>query len=251
MAQRQYESATVFNARIADMRHLWVPSDSYKGQKTQKPNYFAMFIVPKTQPQWFTEPALAGIAGACGKIYANAPHIVQWPVVDGDMPSPDGKSSEFAKGHWLFSASTGNLPNVELVQQGGQLVKLSNKVGVKSGDYCMVGVTAAIKQNDPRGVKLYLNAVVFSAPGDEIVFANSVSGADLMKAAQQQGLQVAGFNGSPGFGASPAGGFAPNPTAAQGPFAGQPFAAPAAGGFVPTTAAAPVFGAPANPFAPR
>lgn len=258
MAQRQYESATVFNARIVDMRHLWTPSTEFQGKPTQKPNYFAMFIVPKTQAQWFGEPALAGISAACGKIYQNNPHILMWPVVDGDIPSPAGKSSDFAKGHWLFSASTSNPPNVELAQPNGTLVKLTNKVGVKSGDYVMAGVTAAVKQNDPRGVKLYLNAVVFSSPGEEIVFANSVSGAELMQMAQQQGLQVAGFAGSPGFGA-PQGGFAPNghPGAAPGNFApnGHPGAAhPGAPGFFPPSTAVqqPSFAPPMGPagFAP-
>lgn len=268
--QRQYESATVFNIRIADMRYLWVPSDTYKGQKTQKPNYFAMFIAKKTQPSWIAEPALAGIAQACGKIYQINPHILQWPIIDGDVPSPEGKSSEFAKGHWLFSASSGNPPNTEIVQAGGALTKLANKTGVKSGDYVMVGVTAAVKQNDPRGVKLYLNAVVFSAPGEEIVFANSVSGAELMQQAQRQGLQVAGFApAGGGFGAQQQPFGAPQPGFTQGQFQppSQGGFAPPLGGFanLPTAPAqfgAPTAGtgsatgfpsnsAPANPFAPR
>lgn len=244
MAQRQYESATVFNARIVDMRHLWSPSTEYMGKPSTKPNYFGMFIVPKTQAQWFSEPALAGIAAACGKLYANNPHVVVWPVVDGDMPNmATGKTSDFAKGHWMFSGSTSNPPNVELAQAGGQLVKLTNRVGVKPGDYVMAGVTAAVKQNDPRGVKLYLNAVVFSSPGEEIVFANSVSGAELMKMAQAQGLQVAGFGGAPGF--------AQQPFGATGGFPGaqQPFGAPQGGpgGFAPQ--GAPGFTPPGTGFA--
>lgn len=242
MANRQYESATVFNARVVDMRHLWMPSTEYMGKPSAKPNYFAMFIIPKTQPQWHNEPALAGITAACGKLYQSNPQIVTWPVADGDLPGPKGTVSEFAKGHWMFSASTSNAPNVELVQAGGVLVKLPGKAGVKSGDYAMAGVTAAVKQNDPRGVKLYLNAVVFSAPGDEIVFANSVSGAELMQMAQQQGLNPVGFagGGAPGFapqgapGFSQPGGF---PGAPQGP---QP-------GFAPTSA--PMGGQPG--FAPQ
>lgn len=230
MAQRQYEAATVFNARIVDMRHLWTPSTEYQG-KPGKPNWFASFIVPKTQAQWFSEPSLAGISQACGKIFAVNPHVVAWPVTDGDLPTVDGKTSEWAKGHWIFSGSTGNQPNVELVQAGGVLTKLQNKVGVKSGDYCMAGVTAAVKQNDPRGVKLYLNAVVFSGPGEEIVFANSVSGAELMRMAQQQGLQVAGFApNAGGFGGGAPGGFPGQPQ--------QPFGAPQ-GGFSPAAGAAP------------
>lgn len=230
-AKRQYEPVTIFNARIVDMRHLWTPSTEFKGQQTQKPNYFAMFIVPKTQAHWSTEPIFGGAMAAFGKLLqgqlqwaSQNPNQVVWPIVDGDMPSPEGKSSEFAKGHWLFSASTSNAPNVELAQAGGALVKLQNKVGVKSGDFVMCGVTAAVKQNDPRGVKFYLNAVVFTAPGEEIVFANSVSGAELMRMAEAQGLRVAGF-------APNAGGFAPQ--GAPGGF--TPPAGPA--GFAPMTAA--------------
>jgi len=220
---RQYETTQVFNARIADMRHLWSPSLEYMGKKSEKPNYFAMFIVPKTVAHWSQEPIFAGAMGAFGKLlggqlqgFAQNPSMVQWPIVDGDMPNAQGKSSEFAKGHWLFSGSTNSPPNVEICQAGGALVKLQNKVGVKSGDYCMVGVTAAVKTNQPNGVKFYLNAVVFTQPGEEIVFANSVSGAELMRMAEQQGLRPAGFSASPGgFGGGPAGGF------------------PGAGGFVP------------------
>ncbi len=224
MAQRQYEPFTLFNVRIVDMRHLWVPSDSYKGQKQQKPNYFAGFIVKKTQAQWHLEPALAGVTAAIGKLYANNPQLIDFRVNDGDTPNADGKSSEFAKGHWLFNASTEQPPNVELVQAGGQLVKLTNKVGVKSGDYVIVGGTAAVSGQNNRAVKLYLNAVVFSSPGEEIVFANSVSGAELMQMAERQGLKPAGFSASPGgFGGQP---FAPP---GQG---GQGFTPPA-GGFAP------------------
>lgn len=246
--QRQYEGATVFSARIVDMRHLWTPSTEYKGQQTQKPNYFAMFIVPKTQAQWNNEPALAGVTAACGKLFQSNPYVVQWPIIDGDIPNPEGKQSEFAKGHWMFSASSGNPPNVELAQPNGQLVKLANRVGVKPGDHVMCGVTAAVKKNDPRGVKMYLNAVVFTSPGEEIVFANSVSGAELMRMAQQQGLQVAGFaTAGPAFGGAPGGGFPGS--GGFNPNGGAPGFTPGNGpGFVPTQGgAAPAqFASPPN-----
>lgn len=279
MAQRQYEAATVFNARIADMRHLWTPSTTFKGQPTQKPNYFAMFLVKKTVAQWAQEPALAGIVAACGKIYQNNPQVVVWPIADGDTPNAEGKSNEFARGNWLFSASSGNPPNVEIVQAGGALTKLTNKVGVKSGDYVMAGVTAAVRQNDARAVKLYLNAVVFSSPGEEIVFANSVSGAELMRMAEQQGLRPAGFSASPGgFGGPGAApfqqpqqpGFNPGPVGSPGftpPGGGyaQPPGNPAqfptapgpnGGAFggnaqFPSNPGTPNFTPPGNPFAPR
>lgn len=264
---RQYETTQIFNARVVDMRHLWSPSLEYMGKPSQKPNYFAMFIVPKTVAHWSQEPVFASVMGAFGKLlgnqlqaFAQNPMSVIWPIVDGDVPSPAGKSSEFAKGHWLFSASTNSPPNVEICQAGGALVKLQNKVGVKSGDYVMAGVTAAVKQNDPRGVKLYLNAVVFTAPGEEIVFANSVSGAELMRMAEQQGLRPAGFSPSPGgFGGAPAGGgfpgggapggFAP-PQGGPGGFPGQGgggFTAPAVQPqqFAPMTGGPSAGGAPA------
>lgn len=263
MAQRQYEPFTLFNVRIVDMRHLWTPSSSYKGQQQQKPNYFAGFITPKTQAQWHTEPALAGLVQALHKLYVNNAQLLDFRINDGDTPSADGKSSSFAKGHWLFNASTENPPTVELVQAGGQLVKLPNKVGVKSGDFCMVGGTAAVSAQNNRAAKLYLNAVVFTSPGEEIVFANSVSGAELMKMAEAQGMRPAGFSPSPGGFAPSHGGFAPPGQGAVGFTAPAPgsttFAPPqtnTTGGFAPQQGGgAPAFPSnqqtPTNPFAPR
>lgn len=226
--QRQYEQFTLFNVRIVDMRHLWNPSDTYKGQKQQKPNYFAGFIVKKTQAQWHAEPGLGGLVQALGKLYAINPQIVDWRIEDGDTPNAEGKSSEFAKGNWLFNASSSSAINVEIVQAGGALAKLQNKVGVKSGDYCMIGGSVAVSGQNPRAAKLYLNAVVFTAPGEEIVFANAVSGSELMEQARKQGLQVAGFGAAAGgFGGPPQGGFTPGPQ--QGfapPGAPAPQAAP-------------------------
>ncbi len=268
-AQRQYESFQVFNARVVDMRHLWEPSREYKGQQQQKPNYFATIIVPKTVAHWSSEPIFGGMMQAFGKLLAGQfsafqqnPGAAGWPVVDGDMPNPEtGKQSEFAVRHWLLTGSSGNMPTVEMVQAGGQLVKLQNRVGVKPGDFSMCGFTAAVSKQDARRIKLYLNAVVFTGPGEEIVFANSVSGAEMMKAAEAQGFRPNGFAppangfGSGGFAPQGApqggpgfwGGFAPQPTPGafggppqqpQGGFGGAPGFIPGNGaGFVPTQAA--------------
>jgi hypothetical protein len=230
--QRQYEAFTLFNMRIVDMRHLWTPSDTYKGQKQQKPNYFAGFIIPKTQAQWSNEPALGGLLHAYGKLYQSNPQIVDWRIEDGDTPNAEGKSSDFAKGHWLLNASSGNPINVELVQPGGALVKLQNRVGVKPGDYCMIGGSAAVSQQNNRAIKLYLNAVVFTAAGEEIVFANSVSGADLMRQAQAQGLNVQGFAPSVG-GFNPQGAPGFNPGQQGGGFPGNGMPANPQPGFAP------------------
>lgn len=242
--QRQYESAMVFGARIVIMNHLWTPSDVYKGKKQEKPSWFAGFIVPKTQAQWHAEPMLAGIAQACGKIWDVNKAIVTWPIADGDLPNPEnGKHSEWAKGHWLFNASTNtNPPNVELTQANGTLVKLTSRMGVKSGDYVMVGVTAAVKQNDARAVKLFLNAVVFSQPGEEIAIGNSVSGAEMMAKAAEQGLRPAGFGASGGGFAGPGPGFTPG--------SGGGFAPPHGGAAFGGSASGPAPGSasPSNPF---
>lgn len=282
-SNRQYEAATVFTCRNVDMRHLWSPSNEYLGKPTTKPNYFGMFIVPKTQAHWSQEPVFAGVMGAFQKLlqgtlqaYAQNVNAVTWPIMDGDMPSASGKTSEFAKGHWIYSASSSNPPNIELAQQGGALVKLQGRAGVKPGDFCMTGITAAVKQTQANAVKFYLNAVVFTHPGEEIVFANSVSGAELMRMAQQQGLQVTGFGGGAtpqGFGGGQQGGFT-QPQGFGSPGNGQPqgFApmntganqAPAFGG-VPAHGGAPnggngsatfpsnpgTFGAPSGPFGQR
>lgn len=254
MTQRQYEPFTLFNVRIVDMRHLWTPALEYKGQPSKKPNYFAGFIAQKTQAQWHLEPALAGLTTVLSKLYQTNPQIADWRIQDGDTPNPEGKSSEFAKGHWLFNGSSSNPINVELAQAGGALVKLPNKVGVKSGDYCMIGGSVAVSAQNNRAAKIYLNSVVFSSPGEEIVFANSVSGAELMRMAEQQGLRPAGFSASPGGFGGQGGGFT---APAQQPFGGQPqgqSAGPFGGATSTTTFPSNqpgAFAPPPNPFAPR
>lgn len=231
MAKRHYENATVFNARIVNMKHLWTPSTEFKGQPTQKPNFFATFIVPKTKAHWSEEPAFAGVMGAYGKLVQGAnmqfQHVTGWPIRDGDVPEPGKDVADWAKGHWVFGGSSTNAPNVEVVQNGTP-VKLANRAVVKPGDFVAVGLTAAFKQNDARGIKHYLNTVLFLGQGEEIVFsANEVSGSELLQQAQQQGMNVTGFSG--GFSA-------PQASPAQ-----------SAGGFPTSTAAS----TPANPFAGR
>jgi len=241
----------VFQGRIVDLRHLWEPSREYKGKAQEKPSWFSAIIVPKTQADWRFEPALQAVAEACRKIWQNAQHVNRFPVSDGDLPNAEGKSSEWARGHWILPMSTSNPPNVEIVQPGGNLVKLANKalmlpggqlITVKAGDFVTVGGTCAIAQNDPGRVKSYLNAVVFTGAGAEIMFANQVSGAELMRAAQAQGMQPTGF--------APAAGMQ-SPGGAPGGWGG-----PQQGGFTPPSPAfaptpgAPAFGAPGQAAGP-
>ena len=113
----------------------------------------------------------------------------------------------------------------------------------------MIGGSVAVSAQNNRAAKIYLNSVVFSSPGEEIVFANSVSGAELMRMAEQQGLRPAGFSASPGGFVQqggftpPAGGFAPTGAPAFG----------AGGGFGGNAGTSSPFNQPTppNPFGPR
>lgn len=265
-AKRYYEAATVLTARIVNMRHLWEPSREFEGVPSQKPNYFYTCIVPKTRGGWWEEAAFAGLSAAVQKVMTHyqlqSQYVLEWPVKDGDMPDKKGRQSEWAKGHWVFGGSSSDPINVEIVQNGA-CVKIPNKTLVKPGDFVSCGLSVTVRKNDARSFKTYGNSVLFTAAGEEIVVGNSVSGAELMAQAQAQGLQVAGFSGSPG-------GFGPTPPMGGGhPYApqgvGNPppmnsgFAPPAGGqpgGFAPPQAA-PQFapqGAPGfapGPFPPR
>lgn len=241
MANRVYVAFQVFSARVVNIQHLWQPSYEYLGKKSEKPNYFVTAVIPKTRQNWWEEPQLASSWAAYSELLQRSgmtpQHVTSWPVKDGDMPPEPGKNpSDWAKGHWIIGGSSSNAIKVEMVQ-GNSVVPLAGRAGVKPGDFVALGLSAAIKQNDPRAIKHFCNTVLFMGPGEEIAVGNSVSGAELFAAAQQQGLQVAGFSGAPGFGGAPGGGF---------PGGGMP-----SGGFAPP-AGPGGFGGPAGPgFTPQ
>lgn len=246
MAKKQYENFTVFGARIYGMRNLWQPATEYMGRPTERPSYIAGFLAPKTRAHWSEEPIFAGVWTAMQKIYAatmnGMPYnMVDWPIRDGDVPAPGKPQADWAKGTWMFGGNSGDAIKVEVVQNGVP-VPLVNRATVKPGDYVSVGGATAVKSNQPNGIKFYINTVLFMAPGEEIAVGNSVSGAELMHMAQQQGLNVTGFGGAPGgfgggggFGQPQQGGFSPAP-------GGQPN-----GGFIHGSGAPPQHGfAPLN-----
>ena len=254
---RVYVSTTLFNMRAVNIRHLWEASNEYKGQKTQKPNWFGTFIAPKTRAGWWEEPIFAGAMGAfaelCGKSGLQFQMVTEPPIKDGDMPNEPGKPpAEWAKGHWVVGGSSGRGIKVEIVQNGVP-VSLPSRALVKPGDFCALGVSAAFKQNNPRAIKFFLNTVLFTGQGEEIAVGNSVTGAELMQMAQQQGLQVTGFNGSAGGFAPSAGGpggFAPPQGPGPGFTAGPPMNAVHAAlqGFTPgAPQPGPAFQPPAGP----
>lgn len=241
-AQRIYVPFMLFNMRIVNMQHLWEPSREYLGQPTQKPNYFITAITAKTRANWWEEPLLAPAWAAYDQLLQKSgmspQHISEWPIKDGGIPPEPGKQpSEWAKGSWILGGSSSQPIKAEIVQ-GANVLPLPAKIGVKPGDFVALGASAAIKQNNPRALKHFCNTVLFTAPGEEIAVGNSVSGAELMRTAQGQGLQVAGFATNPGGYTQPGvGGF---------PGGGGPgFTGPGAGGFAPTT------GSPAGSMTPN
>lgn len=240
---RVYSPFQIFNLRIVNMQHLWSPSTEYLGQPTQKPNYFITAITAKTRANWWEEPLLAPAWAAYDQLLQKSgmtpQHVSEWPIKDGDMPPEPGKQpSEWAKGHWILGGSSSSPIKAEMVQNGN-VVPLPAKIGVKPGDFVALGCSAAIKQNNPRAIKHFCNTVLFTAAGEEIAVGNSVSGAELMRTAQGQGLQVAGFSSAPGGfaapgqpGGFPGGGYAPQggPGGFQQPQGGPGFTPPGPGG---------------------
>ncbi len=223
MAQRVYKYATVFNARIINMRNLWEPSREYMGKPAEKPNYLASFIVPKTRANWFEEPQFAGLTQAGQELYNASMSAVPfpqvlWPIKDGDNPEPGKQAPDWMRGHWYLTGSSSSPISVEIVQAGVP-VKLMNRAQVKPGDFIAAGLALAVNMNNPRAVKCYMNSVLFMGPGEEIAVGNSITGSELMAKAKEQGLNVTGFGGqsagllpSVGFGAStPAPGFVNTP----------------------------------------
>lgn len=241
---RIYVSFMLFNVRIVNMQHLWEPSREYLGKPQDKPSWFATCVAPKTRANWWEEPALAPCWAAYSELLQKAgmtPQMVtEWPIRDGDLPPEPGKQpADWAKGHWVLGGSTTSQIKVEMVQ-AGNVVPLPAKIGVKPGDFVALGLTAAIKQNNPRALKHYCNTVLFVGPGEEIAVGGGVSGAELMAQAQAQGLQVAGFSHSPGFGGgAPSGGFSAGPGTGGAP---QGFTPPNGPGTAMPTGSVPSVG---------
>lgn len=241
MAQRIYKQSAIYDARIASMRNLWEPSTEYMGKAVEKPNYLATIIIKKTRANWFEEPALTAFTQSCNELYTAAlSHIpfpqIMWPIKDGDVNEVGRAQAEWRTGHWILNGSSTSPIDVSIVQNGVP-VPLRNRVGVKPGDHVAVTTAIAVKANDPRGIKCYINKVMFTAEGEEIVIGNSISSTELMAAAKAQGLNVSGFGGggAPSFGP----GFTPpaqpsNPFPSNGSqqgFAPPPAQPPSGNGF--------------------
>lgn len=222
---RIYKQSAIYDCLIASMRNLWDPSKEYMGKPVDKPNYLVTVVIKKTRQNWYEEPALSAFTQSCQELYAAAlSHLpfqqVVWPIKDGDVPDPGRAQAEWRTGRWILNGSSTS-PIEVFINQGGNLIPLRARQDVKPGDHVSVTTSIAVKANDPRGIKCYINKVAFMAPGEEIVIGSATSAAELMEAAKAQGLNVTGFGGG---GAPQAGfGFAPTPVpgvvqTATGPF---------------------------------
>lgn len=248
-AKRLYVNYSLFNMRAYNLKNLWEPSLEYKGQPSKKPNYLCGVLVAKTRGHWSEEPVFAPLMQAMMQVHqatmSNLPYAnVGWPIRDGDMPAPGQDAAEWAKGCWMMTGSSDRPINVDIAAAGGTCQKLAARVGVKPGDYCIIGGAVAQSGQTPSNIKLYINNVVFTHPGEEIAVGNSVSGTELIATAKQQGLNVVGFQSGGGFGQQqqPASTFGQQQQ--PGGFGGQPQGfqqAPA--GFVAPTTESHAFGA--------
>lgn len=199
MAQRIYKAAAIYDSRAVGLRNLWEPSYEYMGKPTPKPAYMISVIMKKTRANWFEEPVLTDFTRAASELYGAAlSHIpfqqIEWPIKDGDIPQPGRTQADWSKGQWFLTGTSTSAIEV-MINQGGVAVPLRARQGVKPGDYTTVSTSLAVKTNDPRGVKCYINKVIFMAPGEEIVIGSSVSADDLMAQAKAQGLNVTGYGG--------------------------------------------------------
>jgi hypothetical protein len=213
MAQRIYKQSAIYDARIAGLRNLWDPSTEYQGKKIDKPNYLVTVLIKKTRAAWHEEPALEKFAQSCTELYnAALTHIpfqqVIWPIKDGDVDELGRAAAEWRKGSWILNGSSTS-PIEVFINRGGVPVSLPSHARgeVKSGDYVSITTSIAVKANDPRGIKTYINKVIFMGSGEEIIMGNATSANELMEQARAAGMNVTGFGGSGvpqhGFGTEP------------------------------------------------
>lgn len=258
---RETISVTLFNGQIVYSKRLFEPeTKDMAGKPLDNPSYSCNIRFPKTKPNWWEEPALAPFFEACRTIHAREmasvpANMLEIPLKDGDRPNKQGKTPDWAKGHWFIRASTSYQPKVEQLVNGAPSEIQSLTMGGRrlwgDGDYVAVALGVAKRMNDNIGIRAYLNSVLFTGKGAELsTGAGNVDWGAALEMAKQQGvpiqqeapaMQPAAFNPG-GFGTAPGPqqGFQPAPTTQQGGF--QP---------APASAAAPTFQPPGMGGAPQ
>jgi Protein of unknown function (DUF2815) len=244
---RELTSLYLYNAQALFIDRLFDPeTKDFAGKPLDKPSYSVLMRFPKTMPNWYDEPQLQAFRETCRKVMdrdlAGVPfQYVEFPIKDGDKPNKQGKTPDWAVGHWTIRASTTFIPLVEQMVDGVQTQIASFTMGGrklwKNGDFCCVEVNMGKRLNDNVGIRCYLKGVIFTCPGAEV----SVGGGappdwkNAFAQADAQGIKIktgGGFNPGDGFPGGQQGGF--NPGAAPGGF--NPGQQGAQGGFNPGAA---------------
>ena len=259
---RETIAITLFNGQIVYSRRLFEPeTKDMAGKPLDTPSYSCNVRFPKTKAHWWEEPALAPFMDAVKVIHAREmsgvnPAALELPIKDGDRPNRQGKTPDWAKGHWFIRASSGFAPKVEQLVNGQPSEIQSLSIGGRrlwgDGDFVAVAVSIAKRMNDNIGIRAYLNGVLFTGKGAELSTGGG-SGVDWGAAvalAQQQGIQIRTGGcmpeAFPGAGANP-GGFGTAPGAFQpAPFAPTPQPTFQPPGFGTAPAAATQWGATAK-----
>ena len=208
--KREIISCALFGGQALFIRRLWDPetTDYKTGKPLDKPRYSVTARFPKTKAKWTDEPAFASVREASLKIYqehfrGRPVESLIWPVKDGDRPSGTGSVSSWGAGHWWVRADTSSADylTIEAVQNGKTIDLPAQKLGgrsvVKDGDLCILMVGIAKSEGVAPGLKTYLNGIVFTAPGEEVVLGSKPDTAALIEQARAQGLDVRGLGGAP------------------------------------------------------
>jgi hypothetical protein len=141
-------------ARVVGVRSLFKPTTQIiKGRNVVK--WFASFIVARTVPEvffasWRDEPAFKSLSAA-------------WPAGESlPVKMAAFNAAEWVRGHWCFGARSFSAPDVSIVMQpeNPPLPLLTPDI-VKDGDKVSVALTVSPP-------KIYLDAVLFCAPGTAI-----------------------------------------------------------------------------------
>lgn len=171
--------------------HLFQP---YAHQQGQDPKYSCTVLVPKTDTATKARIDAAIEAakqeGASSKWGGQIPPVVPVPVYDGDgvRPSDGQPFGDECKGHWVFTASSKQAPQV--VDQA--INPIIDQSEVYSGMYARVSVNFfAYNSNGRKGIGCGLNNVQKLADG-EVLGGRTTAAEDFGGAGMGAAMPVAG-----------------------------------------------------------
>ena len=227
---RELVNIFLFNGTAVFAQRLFEPeTKDFAGKPLEKPSYSLNIRYPKTKANWYEEPALKPFVDACKVVMSRDMsgipfQRIEFPIKDGDIPNKNGKTPEWAKGHWYLRASSTFQPKVEQIVGGAQSELPALQMGGRKlwhdGDYVSVALAIAKRMNDNVGIRCYLNSVLFTGKGVELSTGGSgVDWASAMEMAKEQGIDIktsgdAGFAPDAGASFNPGGGASFNPGAA-------------------------------------